>query len=128
MATFNTAEELRSILTENPSLDQPGIVKELRRRHPRCRINENSLSATLSQQRKRLGVTAPKFADGKPSSSTYSLTVQVPPGEWTADAVDRFNGPVNLDILKGAARLIREIGDAETASEAIRQVQQLQVG
>lgn len=110
--SFKMAEEIRTLLGENPKLGANEALKALQERHPGTSINENSFSVAFYAARKKLGI-----ASG-PRGGKRVVRKKLPSAARPA---------VNLATLQAAAKFLAESGSVETAVEAIRQVQGLQI-
>lgn len=111
-AEFNMAAEIRALLSKDPSLTGRQVVEGLNAKFPGKRINENSCSVAYSTARRQLGIV----------SSRKKTVRRRKPGR---------NGQVapsmNLTALQAARKLIAEVGNADVAMAAIRQVESLQI-
>ena len=109
---FNMSETIRDILTENPKLGPKEVTDAILSKHPGVKINKNSFSVAFYTGRKKLGI---KSASGRGRKVGVRKT---------------FSGDtpkVDLARLQAAARFLSEVGGAEAALEAIKQVQAVQV-
>jgi hypothetical protein len=108
---FNMSEMIRELLTENPNLSSQQAADAIIAKYPSAKINKNSFSVAFYTGRKKLGISSPgrgkNVARGKSSAS----------GRAT----------INLAILQTTARFLREVGGADVALEAIKQLQAIQV-
>jgi hypothetical protein len=109
---FNMAAEIRALLTKDPKMTGRQVVEGLTAKFPGRRINENSCSVAYSTARRQLGIV----------SSRKKAVRRRKPGR---------NGQVlpgmSLTALQAARKLIAEVGGAEVAMSAIRQVESLQI-
>jgi hypothetical protein len=110
-AEFNMSETIRELLTENPNLSSQEASDAILARHPNAKINKNSFSVAFYTGRKKLGIRLSRRGR-KPGRTKSVATVRT---------------SVNLATLQSAAKFLREIGSAEAALEAIKQVQAIQV-
>lgn len=110
-AGFNMAEEVRNLLKKNPKLTGPEVFAALKKKFPRQKINENSCGVAFSGARKKLGIKS-----GRRRKKGAKRTV-----------VKRRPAAVKVDDLQAAAKFLSEVGDADKAIAAIKQVQALQV-
>ena len=111
---FNMAAEIRAILKNNPKLSGRDVYQALKKKFPKQKVNENSCSVAFSGARKALGI------GGKRKRKRGGKTSVMRPRSSSAK--------INIDTLQAAARFVTQVGDADTAIEAIKQVRQLQVG
>ena len=108
---FNMSESIREILTENPKLSAQEATDAILAKHPGAKINKGSFSVAFYTGRKKLGI----------GSSKRGRKVGV------RNSVSAGRPTVNLDMLRSAAKFLGEVGGAEAAIEAIKQVQAVQV-
>ena len=111
-AEFNMAEAIRDVLTENPKLSSQEASDAIMAKHPTAKINKNSFSVAFYTGRKKLGIRlsgrSRKVGSGKRTTA-------------------HVRSSVDIGTLQTAARFIREIGSADAALEAIKQVQAVQL-
>ena len=110
---FNMAAEIRGLLTENRDLSGKEVYAALKKKFPREGINESSCGVAFSGARKKLGI-APKRGRKRKTA-----VVKMKPA---AAALK-----VDLNALQAAAKFVSEVGDAEKAIAAIRQLRSLQI-
>ncbi len=110
---FNMSEEIRNVLTENPKLSGKEALEALTAKHPSAKINENSFSVAFYTARNKLGI----------GSSRRKKRGAGRPMKRAAAAAPR----VDLAALHSAARFLADVGSADAAIAAIKQVQNLQV-
>jgi len=108
---FNMSETIRELLTENPKLTSQETTDVILVKHPGVKINKNSFSVAFYTGRKKLGIG--KARKGKKVGIRKSMSSAGP--------------KVNLDMMRSAAKFLSEVGSAEAALEAIKQVQAVQV-
>ena len=112
---FKMSEMIRGILTENPKLSNKEVKEAVLAKHPTATINENSFSVACYNAKKKLfGPTRRKSKGSKTN-----------PVAKTTKSVARPS--VDLATLQAAAKFLGEVGNAEVALTAIKQVQGLQV-
>lgn len=111
---INMAAEIRSILRENRSLSGNDVVAALKKKFPNETINESSAGVAFSNARRKLGIK-PKRRRG--------------PGKRTVvqKRVPKAAPKVDFATLQAAAKFVSEIGNADKAIEAVRQVRSLQI-
>lgn len=106
---INMAAEIRDILAANPQARGADVREALHRKFPRAKFSPGSVNVAFSQARKRAGI-----APGP----------RQPPGRTNV----RANGSrLNLGTLTAARDFVREAGDSETAIEAVKQLESLQL-
>jgi len=105
---FNMSEEVRNILGQNSNLKASEVLAALQKKFPNFEINEGSFKMAFYSARKKLGVTAGRSGKTVPKSKPKAAKV-------------------NMDALQAAAKLIGQVGDADAAVEAVKQVRALQV-
>jgi hypothetical protein len=109
-SAFKMAEEIRSVLTKSPKLSASETLEAVQTKHPGTKVNEKSFGVAFYGARKKLGIggrRGKKVVRRKRPSAAQPI--------------------INLGTLQAAAKFIAEAGSAETAIDAIRQVQALQV-
>lgn len=111
---FNMSEAIRDILKENPSLGSKEAADAIQAKYPSAKINKNSFSVAFYTGRKKLGIKSAS-GRGRRISKRKSLT-----GGSIGSSVD-------LAILQTTAKFLSEVGGAEAAFAAIKQVQAVQV-
>lgn len=116
---FNMAQAIRDELTANNSLTLKECLAAVQAKYPDQPINPNSFGVAFSNQRAKLGL---KSRRGR----RKMVRRRKPgPGRPPLAAVSR---PVNLEHLQAARKFVAEIGDADTAIAAVRQLATLQIG
>lgn len=114
--SFNMSEAIRDLLTGNPKLSARETWDALADKHPGEKINKNSFSVAYYTGRNKLGIksTGRGRKRGVKRMRRTSTAMAARP---------------NLDLfaLQTAARFLSEVGGADAALEAIKQVQALQV-
>ncbi len=114
---FNMAAEIRSLLRQNRSLSGSEVYAALKKKFPRQRINESSCGVAFSGARKTLGISQKRA--GKKRKAAKKTVRKMKPAV-AAQAVD-------MVTLQAAAKFVSEVGNAEKAIAAIRQVRALQI-
>ena len=114
-ADFKMSEAIREVLAENPKIGSKEASDAILAKYPTAAINKNSFAVAFYTSRKKLGL-GPKRR-GKKSSKKV---VKKPGRPAARQAVD-------LAMLQSAAKFLSEVGGAEAALEAIKQVQAVQV-
>ncbi len=114
---FNMAAEIRSLLRQNRSLSGSEVYAALKKKFPRQRINESSCGVAFSGARKTLGIAQKKT--GRKRTIAKKTVRKMKPAA-AAQAVD-------MVTLQAAAKFVSEVGGAEKAIAAIRQLRSLQI-
>ncbi len=109
---FNMSETIRDILTENPKMGPKEVTDAILAKHPGAKINKNSFSVAFYTGRKKLGIKT-SSGRGRKVGVRKSISGAAP--------------KVDLARLQAAAKFLSEVGGAEAALEAIKQVQAVQV-
>ncbi len=108
---FNMSEVIREILTASPKLSSKEVSDAILAKYPGAKINKNSFSVAFYTGRKKLGISS--SGRGRKVSLRKSTSGSRP--------------SLNLAMLQTTAKFLSEIGGAEAAFEAIKQVQAVQV-
>lgn len=108
---FNMAEAIRECLTENPKAGSREVAEAIQAKYPSAKINKNSFSVAFYTGRKKMGL------GGSGRRGRFARRIGRGGG----------GGSVNLAKLQAAAKFLSEVGGAEAAMEAIKQVQAVQV-
>jgi hypothetical protein len=111
-ADFNMSEAIRAILTDNPKLGSKEVSDVILTKYPTAKINKNSFSVAFYTGRKKLGISS----SGRARKSTKRGPTSAAP-----------RSTVDLALLQATARFLSEVGGADAALEAIKQVQAIQV-
>ena len=114
---FNMAAEIRGLLESNQDLSGKEVYKALKKKFPRQKINESSCGVAVSDARQKLGIS--QKGTGKKRKAAKTSVVKMKPAA-TALTVD-------LTSLQAAAKFVSEVGDAEKAIAAVRQLRSLQI-
>ena len=108
---FNLSAEVRAILSDNRQLTGKECLGALKKKFPKQAVNENSFGVAYSTGRKKLGISKKrKVRRRKPGARHTSA------------------GTVDMTALQAARKFLAEVGDADTAIAAIKQLQTLQIG
>ena len=110
---FNMSEAIRDVLTANPAVSAPEATEAILAKFPGVKLNKNSFSVAFYTGRKKLGI----------GSSKRGRKVGVRKSKSASGARTK----VDLAMLQSAAKFLSEVGGAEAALEAIKQVQAIQV-
>ncbi len=110
-AEFNMSEAIREILTANPKLTSKEVIDAIVAKYPKAKINEASFTVAYYTSRKKLGIAT--SGRGKKVSKRTAK----PAARQTVD----------LATLQAAARFLNDVGGADAALEAIKQVQAVQL-
>ncbi len=110
---FNMSEAIRDILKESPNLSSKEAIEAIQAKYPSAKINKNSFSVAFYTGRKKLGINSTS-GRGRRISKRKSQSTSAHPS-------------VNMAVLQTTAKFLSEVGGAEAALAAIRQVQAVQV-
>ena len=109
-ADFNMSQAIAEALTANPKASSQEILEALVTKYPAAKINKNSFSVAFYTGRKKLGIGSSRR------------------GKKGARKVKSAGNPnMNFQTLQSAARFLSEVGGADAALAAIKQVQALQM-
>lgn len=111
---FVMAEEVRNVVSEKPDLTGPEVYATLVEKFPGEDINKNSCIVAVYSAREKLGVKGGRKKKSKGGRK---------PGRPAAKASSK----VDMEALQAAAKFISQIGDAEKAADAVKQVKALQL-
>ncbi|TWT29156.1 hypothetical protein KOR42_55570 [Thalassoglobus neptunius] len=117
---FVMSAEMRKVVSENPEIKGKDAIALLKKRFPGEKINENSANVAFSNARKAIGVS------GKTSAPAASSTPTRRPAPAKTQAPKAQTG--NFNVLEAAKELVEAAGDSQTAIEALKQLDKLQVG
>jgi len=109
-ADFNMSEAIREILTENPKVSCKEASAAVMAKHPTAKINDSSFMVAFYTSRKKLGIGSSRGKKGVKKSAKPAA-----------------RKAVDLAMLQAAAKFLSEVGGADAALEAIKQVQAVQV-
>ncbi len=110
---FNMAEEVRKLLKENRKLTGPEVYAALKKKFPKQKFNENSFSVAVSAARKKLGI---KGRRGRKAGAKRTVMKKRP-----------ASTTVSIESLQAAAKYVAQVGDADKAIAAVKQVSALQI-
>ena len=111
-ADFNMSEAIREILTEKPTLRIKEAADAIMAKYPSAKINKGSFPVAFYTGRNKLGI----------KSSGRGKRI----GRRIAKSAAKTT-KVDLDMMRSAAKFLSEVGGAEAALAAIKQVQAVQV-
>lgn len=114
---FNMAAEVRNLLTEDRTLSGRQVYEALKKKFPKESINESSCGVAFSAARKKLGISKGR---GKQKARKSNGAVAATKKSKAAQSLD-------LTTLQLATKFVSEVGDAEKAISAIRQLRSLQI-
>ena len=109
---FNMSEAIRDVLKESPNLGSKEAAEAIQVKYPSAKINKNSFSVAFYTCRKKLGIKS--SGRGKRIAKRKSVSSASRPS-------------VDMAILQSTAKFLSEVGGADAAIAAIRQVQAVQV-
>ncbi len=111
---FIMSQEIRKLLRKKRSLTGPEVYAALSEKFPGQEINKNSCGVAFSDARKKLGIKGGR----RRKSGAKRTVVKKRPAAVCA---------VDMATLQAAAKFVGEIGNADKALAAIKQVSLLQV-
>ena len=110
---FNMSAVVREALGLHPKASAREVQDYVEAKHPGAKINKGSFSVAFYTTRKKLGI-------GGKRSKRVGVRVAHKSKSTVSHAV-------NMDALRAAAKYLSEVGGADAAIEAIKQVQAIQV-
>lgn len=113
---FNMTGEIRNLLRANSTLTGREVHDTLVKNFPKQRINEASCHVAFSKTRQLLGIS-----QGLRKKMAKKKVVRKKRPSVATTTVD-------LATLQAAAKFVAQIGSAETAIAAIKQLQTVQIG
>lgn len=111
-AEFNMSEAIRDILKDNPNISSKDAADAIQAKYPSASINKNSFSVAFYTGRKKLGIKS--SGRGRRISKRKAVSVSIHP-------------KVDMAMLQATAKFLSEVGGADAAIAAIKQVQAVQV-
>ena len=114
---FNMSKEIRKLLRAKRTITGREVYNALVENFPEQKINENSCLVAVWKSRVRLGLK-------KKAAKKKSVTRKVVKRRKPSAAVIA----VDLNALQAAAKFVAQIGSADKAIAAIRQLQSVQIG
>lgn len=112
---FKMAEAIRAVLTENSSRNSKETLEAIKAKYPNTKVNEKSFEVAFYMARKKLGIAS----TGRGGAAKAVVVRKKLPSA--------ARPTVDLATLQAAVKFLGEVGSAEKAAEAIRQVQALQL-
>ena len=113
---FNMSDEIRKLLRSKRTLMGREVYDTLVKNFPNQKINKNSCLVAFSKSRMQMGLT--KKVVKKKSVAKKTVKRQKPTATVTA---------VDLNALQAAAKFVAQIGSAEKAIAAIKQLESVQI-
>ncbi len=113
--SFNMAEEIRKLLRAKRTITGREAYNELVKNFPKQKINEGSCLNAFSKTRMLMGL---KKRAMKKSVAGKIVKRRKPSAAVTA---------VDLNALQVAAKFVAQVGSADTAIAAIKQLQSVQI-
>lgn len=113
---FNMSEAVRAALTENAKISLQEAWDLLSAKHPGEKMNKSSFSVAFYNGRNKLGIKS--GGRGKKRGAQ---------GMKRTPSAVAGRSHLDLHALQTAAKFLSEVGGADAAIEAIKQVQALQV-
>lgn len=114
--SFNMAAAIRDILTANHKSSFSETLNGLVKGNPKESINKNSFQVAFYNARKKLGIGPSRK---RKTAAGSKVVVRKTPAA--------SGGILSLTTLQAAAKFVSEVGDANTAIEAVRQLRSLQI-
>ena len=114
--SFNMSKEIRKLVRAKRSMMGREVYDTLVTNFPNQKINESSCLVSFSKTRSQMGL---KKKGKKKSVAGKVVKRRKPSAAVTA---------VDLNALQAAAKFVAQIGSAETAIAAIKQLQSVQIG
>ena len=111
---FNMAEEIRKLLRAKRTITGREVYNALVENFPNQKIKEGSCLNAFSKTRMRMGLK---------KRTRQSVAGKVVKRRMPSTAVTA----VDLNALQVAAKFVAQVGDADTAIAAIRQLQSVQI-
>lgn len=115
-AEFNMSKAIRDVLTENPSATNQEAVDAILAKHPNAKINKNSFSVAFYTGRQKLGISVSGRRRKGPKVRASRAGIR----QGARSAID-------MDTLHAAAKFVSIVGGVDSALEAIKQVQAVQI-
>ena len=112
---FNMAGEIRKLLRAKRTITGREVYNELVKNFPKQKIKEGSCLVAFSKGRMRMGL--------KKRAKKKSVAGKVVKRKMPSTAVTA----VDLNALQAAAKFVAQIGSADTAVAAIKQLQSVQI-
>lgn len=113
---FVMSKAILELLQEDANLSGKEVCEELKKRYPGEKINENSALVAFSNARQKLGLRKTRGKSVRRAKPTRS--VGRPP---------KASGSVDLSALQAARKFVAEVGDADKAIAAVRELSTLQL-
>ena len=113
---FNMSDEIRKLLRSKRTLMGREVYDTLVENFPNQKINKKSCLVAFSKSRMQMGLT--KKVSKKKSVAKKTVKRQKPTATVTA---------VDLNALQAAAKFVAQIGSAEKAIAAIKQLESVQI-
>ena len=118
---FNMTEEIRKLLRAKRTLMGREVYDTLVKNFPNQRINKASCLVGFSKTRQQLGISKGLKKKVVKKRVVERKTVSEKRSAATSTSVD-------IATLQAAAKFVSEIGNADRAIVAIRQLQSVQIG
>ena len=115
-ADFNMSQAIRELLTENPKMSSQEAIDAILAKHPSAKINKNSFSVAFYTGRQKLGISVSGRRGRRGARGASRASVR---------QVGRH--AVDLSTLQAAAKFLSTAGSIDSALEAIKQVQAVQL-
>lgn len=115
VSEINMSEEIRTVLTEDPTLTLSLAIDAIAAKYPKLKINKNSFQVAFYTSRKKLGAIKKK--------KVARRTTRKPAIHKVATQSVQFD----ITVLQTAVKFLREVGSIDNAIEIIKAVETVQV-
>jgi len=114
---FVMSQAILELLQEDSTLSGKEVCEELKKRYPGEKINENSALVAFSNARQKLGLR----------KSRSKSVRRAKPATRGVGRPPKSAGSVDLNALQAARNFVAEVGDADKAIAAVRELSTLQL-
>ena len=122
---FNMSQVIRNLLKDNPKIGGNEAAAAIQAQYPSLNLNKNSFSVAFYTTRQKMGLKLAKR--GKRMTTRKSSAERKSPVNKSPVKLQGEVGSVDLALLQATAKFLSEVGGADAALEAIKQVQAIQV-
>lgn len=120
---FNMAEEIRSLLREDPTMTGRAVIDALKRKYPNETIKDSSCSVAYSNARQKLGITG-RGGKRKKATGKKKTVRRLTPA--ATGRVTRSSG-LDLSAVEQAQKFVSACGGMKNARAAIDLLETFQV-
>ena len=117
---FNMSQVIRNLLKENPKIGGNEAAEAIQAQYPSLNLNKNSFSVAFYTTRQKMGLKLAKRS--KRMTTRKSSAERKSPVKLQSEVES-----VDLALLQATAKFLSEVGGADVALAAIKQVQAIQV-